>query len=1490
MAIEKKVLSLQPENRNRKKRKSYTMKTKKHITTILLAAMLWAGGAMAQTTECAVLPLPFIPNFNTLDYFVSDTVPGDSLPPCWHNTYIGTDVSSSHVLRYRNNRTMLSLNFPQGNILSTPLLAVMRNPLHISFNYATNYGVPYMLEVGYMTDASDPTTFVLLESLRIPTNTNLIHPLEFYTDSIPADTVCIAFRRAATNSGMVYITDVAVFADSGCRRPSAVYADNVTDASAYLHWTPQATVSAGYQVCYSPSNSHVDPSAVSLMVADTSALVTSLNPNSTYYVWVRPMCDTNHPFSWDATTSFTTQLHCYPITRLSVPQVGATSVGVRWQFDESHYRQASDMVLAWRDTVSGPVWDTLVVPAYWHETWIPSLLPSHTYIIEARTLCNIDTASALTKMVTTDTVVRRPLLMASPVDSTTIRLTWSDMPVHTIEFRAAADSLWIPLYAMGDSMHVTLLEPATNYLFRAVAGTGTAVRYSDVVSASTLCGYLHVPYHQVYDSNSLACWNVAVASNAVPRNTWNGTPLLLGTSSVVILAPVTEDVRQLQLRLAYTKYTGNLHWFEVGVSDSPEDTSAIEWLHTVALNGRSSITQGDTTLTFANYSGYGRHFALRCTGTGDRFGFDTMDITVADCLPVEQLYFDSLEPDAVRLVWNTCSTAAAYLVKYGIDGGTDTTIMTYDTALTLHSLLPTTDYHARLFAICHTGDTMTGSRTLLFHTPCPEYVPIPLFEDFSCSGLLPECWTAVAQTEAYPATQPMYPKIQSGRLYFGSKNGDTCIAATPLIPAYGNRLHVSYRLTMSRNSSLHFSAGLMSSLSDTSTFIPLVPPRTSSYDNEFFEFSTDTVPQCLPNVQYYVAFRFICNQVGRMTASIDEVSVTSLDSCRRPENATVTNVGIHTISLSWDSTGADAYLLTCQGGDSVMQYVTNQPHATLDSLMGNTSYTLSVSSICGSDTSFPFNVGNVLTRCDVYPLPYYNDFNSSTPGYPSMCWASNGNELSIMRVVIDHAFSGYSLAVGSSFAASPMIVVPEGGLHVSFLASCAYPTHYSDFTGYVGTYMWAGTLRVVNGEIVLADSLVHTYIGAEHLTTTAWNSYSFYADSSMAGDTIVVLLRGAFPSVYFDNFLVEAAGCRPPIGIAPVYTGHDSIALSWSSVQPHTTSLLFSCSINNNPDDSTAILVSVPASDTVVSFGHLLPDTLYHFWVKALCDSLTPDISSWQPLQPVRTEGLPQCPPPFGLEVIAFDTVTATVGWLPDDSTALWQLRLSDPWGDTSYHTSLQSTYFFDQLLPATTYTLAVRRQCSGTLFSMWSDSIVFATDTLTPVCPTPEGLTVRTFDSISATLEWQSTDEANQWQLHLISSQQDTLLQVSIPRIMLSSLRPATLYKASVRAQCSDTLFSRWSDTVLFFTDSTANIGVPAVSGGTGGMVLAPNPARKQVVVTLPLDGCLLTVTDMWGREVWKATVSRRTTIDLSQWTRGIYLVRYTSGHSHFAARLTVE
>ena len=80
MAIEKKVLSLQPENRNRKKRKSYTMKTKKHITTILLAAMLWAGGAMAQTTECAVLPLPFIPNFDTLDYFVSDTVPGDSLP------------------------------------------------------------------------------------------------------------------------------------------------------------------------------------------------------------------------------------------------------------------------------------------------------------------------------------------------------------------------------------------------------------------------------------------------------------------------------------------------------------------------------------------------------------------------------------------------------------------------------------------------------------------------------------------------------------------------------------------------------------------------------------------------------------------------------------------------------------------------------------------------------------------------------------------------------------------------------------------------------------------------------------------------------------------------------------------------------------------------------------------------------------------------------------------------------------------------------------------------------------------------------------------------------------------------------------------------------------------------------------------------------------------------------------------------------------------
>lgn len=1460
------------------------------FAALFFAALLSAGGAKAQGYGCNALSLPFISNFDTLQHYVSDSVAGDSIPPCWHNSYSGTDISSTHLLRYRNSRVMLALNFPQGNILSTPLLVVQHNPLHISFQYATNYGVPYMLEVGYMTDVADTSSFVLLELLRIPTNTNLLHSVEFYTDSIPADTVAIAFRRAATNSGMIYLTDLAVFAETGCRRPSAVVADSVTDVSAYLHWTPQALTPQGYEVCYSPSSSRSNPAAVNLIVADTGIVIGPLFPNSTYHVWVRPLCDTVHPFAWDATTVFTTQLHCYPVASFDVPQIGSTSVGVSWQFDQSHYRQPTDLLLTWSDTATGLCNDTLIVPAHRRETWIAPLQPGHTYNVRARTLCDQDTASALTRLIRTNSTATRPLLMASAVDSATIRVTWSDMPVHTIEYRAAADSVWWPLYAMGDTLRVTALNPATSYLFRAVWGSGFSTDYSDVVCVSTLCGHLHVPYRQAYDSHAQACWNMAVPNGTSPRNTWNGTPLLLGTPGVVILAPVTEDVRQLQMHLAYSKYTNNVHQFEVGVGDSPDDTSAIEWLHTVTLDGRGFLVRGDTTLTFANYNGSGRHFALRCTGTGDCFGFDTMEITLADCLPVEELYVDSLQPTAVRLAWNTCPTAAAYLLSFGLDGGPDSTIMTYDTAATLRALLPVSGYHARLYAICYTGDTTVGSRTLFFNTPCPEYTSLPLYEDFSGSGLLPPCWTAAMQTEAYPATQPMFPKIQSGRLTFSSKNGDTCLALTPLIPAYGNRLHVGFRLTMSGNSSLRFAAGVISSPTDTASFIPVLVPPRASYNNSFFEFSTDTVAQCLPNEQYYVAFRFICSQVGRMTASIDDVSVSSLDSCRRPENATVNNVDIHTISLSWDSTDADAYLLTCEGGGSVARHIFSHPHATLDSLMGNTSYTLSVSSICGSDTSLPYHIGNVLTRCDVYPLPYYNDFNGLSAGVPPMCWGRQGSELSIMRVVVNHAYSGYSLAVGSAVAASPMFVVPEGGLHVSFLASCAYPTHYSGFTGYEGTYFLAGTLRVKNGELTLVDSLVHTYIGLEHITTTAWNSYSFFADSSMAGDTIVVLLRGSFPSVYIDNFLVENAGCRPPLGIAPVYQGHDSIALGWNSAHPNTSSLLFACSASSNPDDSSALLVSVSPSDTVVAFGNLLPDIRYHFWVKAICDSLATGNYLWTSLPSVSTTPLPSCPPPTGLEVVSLDSVAATVSWLPVDSTAVWQLRLSDPWGDTTYFSSLSSTFVLNPLQPATVYTLSVRRQCGRSLFSQWGDSVVFTTLPLTPVCPIPLGLTVNVFDSVTATIEWQATDEALLWQLHLVSSTLDTLVQVHLPRVVLTTLSPATAYKASVRAQCSDSLFSHWSDTVLFATDSASAIGLPAEPNAPSAMVLAPNPAHRQVVATLPAGECLLSVTDMWGREVWKATVQCRAVIDLSRWPRGVYLFRCSSSSGHSAARLTVE
>jgi len=105
-------------------------------------------------------------------------------------------------------------------------------------------------------------------------------------------------------------TAVTIFITS-CTPPGNLTSSAVTNTTALLSWTASIpTPGDGYEYYYS-----IDSTAPGINTSAsgntspgiTNATLTGLSPTTTYYAWVRAVCDTANKSTWTALTMFTTQ-------------------------------------------------------------------------------------------------------------------------------------------------------------------------------------------------------------------------------------------------------------------------------------------------------------------------------------------------------------------------------------------------------------------------------------------------------------------------------------------------------------------------------------------------------------------------------------------------------------------------------------------------------------------------------------------------------------------------------------------------------------------------------------------------------------------------------------------------------------------------------------------------------------------------------------------------------------------------------------------------------------------------------------------------------------------------------------------------------------------------------------------------------------------------------------------------------------------------------
>lgn len=1066
---------------------------------------------MDTAAPCGLTPLPYFNDFDSLTPYSTSSTDYDEIPPCWHNTFTGSSTLYRRLVTAVNGNICLQANtyFSTANpdAISTPLLDLQGQPLRVVFSYKRmGSNAQNMGELGLMIDPDDRATFVPVGQYSSPYRDLDWHEAEFFFTPEDDSPMALAFRRAS-NSGSYYIDNLLVELATDCRRPATVTVDEITDATATVHWTPQGNYNNSYEVRYCLADGQYNYLYASTV--DTLAYISGLLPDTLYQVWVRNLCDTTMLRPWTSSNTFRTERACYPLVSAAIVQEGSDYIGVEWTFDESHHRQATDVQIRWFIDSDSSSIQTMWVSADYRNAFIGPLLLDSSYTIELATLCAPDSAEAITLHYTPIQHSYQPLLIALPYDSTSIIVSWhGNGGDYTLGYCTHADGVWQTFNVTTSPFLLSGFNPSTVYDFSLTETSLYGTAYSDTVSAATSCGTLNIPYHAVYDGTAPQCWTMAVPNSYTLSSSPN---FPLYRNAMAILPAMNEEASGLQLQLEYTGWNSRIRTLQVGIAESVTDTSTITWIHTLTIDrpNSNSVTV-DTILPLDLYTGTGRHLVLRSTGNSN-FRINRIHLDYLNLCPlVQNVRLDSIEATAVQLSWTP--TATVYRVTLSHGSETDT-LFTYDTVATFSNLLPTTDYTARVYAICGDGDTSLSSRPLTFHTPCDTYAELPLNENFdNVTTQLPECWTAVTDNYSY---NTHWPSVTSSLLLLRSTRSDSigCIAATPKLST--SQIHVSFRTYAWDTEDAQ--VGLMTDLNDTSTFFQILALPEDIIAGTIFEVSTDSLT--LNDTSCYLVFR-----TSDGTLEIDDLQINALDYCRKPQYGSITNATTHSISASWRSTSADVYLVTCSDGATTDTLLVSDTTAvTFTGLYPATQYWISVSALCNGDTTEALSLGSIRTDCDLYPLPYFNDFESTANGYYPSCWESVGNEpQSTNGVNIDlDNYSNHVLYLIYCQAVSPRFIMPDSSLRVSFLSRSYFNNPDPDFEWTRGRLL-CYTTRVVNDEPLLDSTAILRCDTL--LSLTSWDTFSFVCNEYQPGDTVAVVFRAnSMPQNYrIDDFSVEA--------------------------------------------------------------------------------------------------------------------------------------------------------------------------------------------------------------------------------------------------------------------------------------------------------------------------------------------------------------------------------
>ncbi len=254
------------------------------------------------TTPCVAASIPITENFDNM-------APGSNsqpnAPACWFfakenpdaRTYVYNVNSFSTPNCYLlNNSSSLST---QKTALISPYFSEPINSLRVRFMARGTSG--YMLNVGYMTDIADISTFRLQDSV-ILTSIWTEYIVSFGSVASNANYIVFMHGQRALNQP-ICLDDISIEHIPSCGSVTGARITDVTSTRATLNWTgiPYAS---GYEIQYKKLADSVWENSIEALYSPVT--IYGLQNSASYQVRIRSKCNVNDTGIWSAPVFLTT--------------------------------------------------------------------------------------------------------------------------------------------------------------------------------------------------------------------------------------------------------------------------------------------------------------------------------------------------------------------------------------------------------------------------------------------------------------------------------------------------------------------------------------------------------------------------------------------------------------------------------------------------------------------------------------------------------------------------------------------------------------------------------------------------------------------------------------------------------------------------------------------------------------------------------------------------------------------------------------------------------------------------------------------------------------------------------------------------------------------------------------------------------------------------------------------------------------------------------